>query len=122
MAGLVILNNKKTDDIQVFISDFCNILKSENIVVTESFRKKLADNLIQHNDNTIIRKNDFFSGRENQVLNLSMEGLPIKIIANKLSISNRTVEKHRAKLMEKTNSKNMIEVIIFALRNNLVDY
>jgi DNA-binding NarL/FixJ family response regulator len=31
------------------------------------------------------------------------------------------VEKHRANLMEKTNSKNIIEVIIYALRNNLIE-
>jgi DNA-binding NarL/FixJ family response regulator len=50
-----------------------------------------------------------------------MEGLPMKQIADKLSISDRTVEKHRANLMVKTNSKNMIEVIVFALRNNLIE-
>jgi DNA-binding NarL/FixJ family response regulator len=49
-----------------------------------------------------------------------MEGLPIKVIADKLQISDRTVEKHRSKLMEKTKSSNMIEVIIYALKNNLV--
>ena len=67
------------------------------------------------------QKNKFFSKRENQVLCLSMEGLPTKIIADKLSISDRTVEKHRSRLMEKTNSNNMIEVIIFSLRNNLME-
>lgn len=62
-----------------------------------------------------------FSKREVEVLNLSMEGLPMKLIADKLSISERTVEKHRANLMAKTNSKNIIEVIVFALKHNLVE-
>lgn len=62
-----------------------------------------------------------FSKREQEVLKLSCKGLPIKIIADELSISDRTVEKHRASLMEKTGSKNIVEVIIFALKNDLIE-
>lgn len=65
-------------------------------------------------------RDGFFSKRETEVLRLTMEGLPMKMIADKLSISDRTVEKHRANLMEKANSKNIIEVIVFALRHNLI--
>jgi DNA-binding NarL/FixJ family response regulator len=50
-----------------------------------------------------------------------MEGLPIKIIAYKLAIADRTVEKHRTRLMEKAGANNMIEVIVFALKNNLIE-
>ena len=62
-----------------------------------------------------------FSKREKEVLNLSCQGLPIKLIAEKLFISDRTVEKHRASLMEKTGAKNIVEVIIYALKNDLVE-
>jgi len=62
-----------------------------------------------------------FSKREQEVLKLCAQGLPIKIIADELSISDRTVEKHRASLMEKTGSKNIVEVIIFALKNDLIE-
>ncbi len=50
-----------------------------------------------------------------------LHSIPIKIIAERLSISDRTVEKHRSSMMVKTNSNNMIEVIIYALRNNLIE-
>ncbi len=62
-----------------------------------------------------------FSKREQEVLRLSCQGLPIKIIADELCISDRTVEKHRASLMEKTGSKNIVEVIIYALKNDLIE-
>jgi PAS domain S-box-containing protein len=62
-----------------------------------------------------------FSKREQEVLSLSCQGLPIKLIAEKLFISDRTVEKHRASLMEKTGAKNIVEVIIYALKNDLVE-
>jgi hypothetical protein len=36
-------------------------------------------------------------------------------------ISDRTVEKFRTKLMSKSGANNMIEVIVFALKNNLIE-
>lgn len=61
------------------------------------------------------------SKRECEVLKLCCQGLPTKIIADELSISDRTVEKHRANLMEKTGSKNIAEVIAFALKHELIE-
>lgn len=50
--------------------------------------------------------------REQQVLKLSATGLPIKIIAHELNLSTRTIEKHRAHIMEKVGARNMIEAIV----------
>jgi DNA-binding CsgD family transcriptional regulator len=41
-------------------------------------------------------------------------------IGDKLCISSRTVEKHRKRIMEKTDSKNFIGVVLFALKNNSI--
>lgn len=49
--------------------------------------------------------------REKEIYRLSSNGLPLKIIAEKLDISKRTVERHRANIMQKTNSNNIIEAI-----------
>ncbi len=107
-------NNEETT------TEVIKMLKKENITISNSLGKKITEVFSYQND-TIGQQNiDLFSKRENQVLNLSMEGLPMKLIANRLSISDRTVEKHRAKLMEKTGSNNIVEVIVYALRNNLV--
>ena len=121
LIGLIILDNSKCRGNEVVISDIVNVLKKEKIRVTESLGEKLINIFKQRRVKMDQEKNDFFTKRENQVLCLSMEGLPVKIIAHQLLISERTVENHRAKLMEKTNSKNIIEVIAFALRNNLID-
>lgn len=51
--------------------------------------------------------------REKQVLELSAQGLSIKQIADQLGVSARTVEKHRANIMEKTDSSNIIEAIYY---------
>ena len=50
--------------------------------------------------------------RETQIFELSAKGLPIKLIADQLNLSERTVEKHRANIMAKANAKNMIEAIL----------
>ncbi|HZL08713.1 MAG TPA: response regulator [Prolixibacteraceae bacterium] len=122
MIGFLAMNsNLKGPESDVFISDILSILKKENVSVTDSLGEKLIDVFKRQNLSIRKQNTDFFSERENQVLSLSMEGLSIKMIADKLSISDRTVEKHRSSLMGKTNSNNMIEVIVFSLRNNLLE-
>jgi len=54
------------------------------------------------------------SRREDQVLEYSASGLPIKLIAEQLELSVRTVEKHRANIMRKTKTNNIIEAIYVA--------
>lgn len=98
-----------------------NLLKRENIKISEGLGEEITNIFKQKNQNHTILNNSFFTKRENQVLYLAMEGLPIKLIADRLAISDRTVEKYRTSLMEKTGSNNMIEVIIFALKNSLVE-
>jgi PAS domain S-box-containing protein len=75
----------------------------------ESLREKSAEDTIS------------FSERELEVLELVCKGLSTKEIADKLFISSRTVEKHRANLMVKTDAKNIIEVIIYAVKHKLID-
>jgi two-component system alkaline phosphatase synthesis response regulator PhoP len=55
--------------------------------------------------------------REWEVLQLSATGIPIKQIAEKLSISERTVEKHRSNIIQKTNSENIMEVVFMYGKN-----
>lgn len=106
-----------------------HILEEEDIRVTETLSERLQEEFnsrkVSGSDqtgfvDTLIPEIEL-SKRELEVLKLSCKGLPIKCIAEKLCISDRTVESHRASLMEKTESKNIVEVIIYALKNNLVE-
>ena len=60
------------------------------------------------------------SRREKEVLDLISHGLSNQEISNVLNISQRTVERHRTHLLEKTGSKNSIRLVLFALKNNLI--
>lgn len=53
--------------------------------------------------------------RERQVLNLIVAGRANKVIAHELSISPRTVENHRARVMEKLRVKSVAELVRLAL-------
>ncbi|QIA07241.1 response regulator transcription factor [Draconibacterium halophilum] len=57
--------------------------------------------------------------RENQVLKLICEELTATEIGENLSLSARTIEGHKYNLLEKTNTKNIAGLVIFAIKNNL---
>jgi DNA-binding NarL/FixJ family response regulator len=61
------------------------------------------------------------SKREKEILIKICEGLSNQEIAEALFISKRTVDKHRANLLGKTNSKNTASLILFAIRNKLIE-
>jgi DNA-binding NarL/FixJ family response regulator len=60
------------------------------------------------------------TGREKDVLDLICKGLSNQQIAEKLIISQRTVERHRANLLAKTDSKNSVSLVVYAIRNRLI--
>lgn len=60
------------------------------------------------------------SDREFQVLLFLILGKSIKAIADELSISNKTVSTHKARLMQKLNFRNNAELIRYGITHNLV--
>jgi len=50
------------------------------------------------------------TGREREIMKLVADGLPNKEIARTLGISHRTVEVHRARVMQKTGVTNLVEL------------
>mgnify|MGYP003417307674 FL=1 len=64
---------------------------------------------------------DQLSNREVEILVEVCRGLSNQEIADKLFISKRTVDKHRAHIMEKTGCKNTANLVVYAIKNHLVD-
>lgn len=62
----------------------------------------------------------FISNRELEILKLCLKGLSSKLIAEKLFLSIHTVKNHKRNMMERTSSKNISELINFALKNRLL--
>lgn len=80
--------------------------------ITSAFEKK------SKSDDRIIS----LTKRETEILELICKGLTNQEIGEKLFISSRTVETHRANLIEKTGSANAIELVVFALRNGIITF
>jgi two-component system response regulator NreC len=60
------------------------------------------------------------TSRERQVLHLAAEGHNNSEIAERLSISSRTVETHRANIMRKLNLRTQTDLIRFALKRGIL--
>lgn len=58
--------------------------------------------------------------REREVLELISKGHSNLEISGILNISQRTVERHRTMLLEKTGSRNSVSLVVFAVRNGLI--
>lgn len=59
--------------------------------------------------------------REKEVLELIARGYSSKRIADMLFISPKTVRNHRANIMEKLNIHNVVSLVTYAAKRNLVD-
>lgn len=71
----------------------------------------------QKNENQL----DSLSPREKEILQLIAEEHTSIEIANLLNISEKTVEKHRAHIMEKLQVRNVAGLVRFAIKHNLID-
>jgi len=62
------------------------------------------------------------TSRETEILQLICSGLSNQEIGEKLFISKRTVDNYRAGLLEKTQSKNTAQLVMFAIKKRLVKF
>lgn len=64
---------------------------------------------------------DPLSEREKEILVAICRGLSNQEIADELFISKRTVDKHRANILEKTGCKNTAALVVHAIRTGIVE-
>ncbi len=83
--------------------------------------RKIINNLSRKNTN-LIAENVILTIRELEVLQEICLGLNNEAISEKLFISPKTVKSHRSNLLGKTACKNTPELILFALKNKIVDF
>jgi len=80
------------------------------------FRNKyLGESKDKEDNSKVITK------RELEILQLVAQGYSNQEIADRLFISIRTVTSHRANLNMKTGSKNTVKLLIYAIRNKLIE-
>jgi two-component system, NarL family, response regulator NreC len=63
---------------------------------------------------------DLLTDREKEVLQLLAEGKSNKEVAALLNLSPYTIESHRTSLMQKLNLHNTAEIVLYAVRKNII--
>lgn len=82
------------------------------------FSQELLINLLKNKKGkTTINLTD----REKDILKLLCSGLSTQEISEKLKLSVRTIDKYRSDLLIKTGVSNSISLVLFAIKNGLVD-
>jgi DNA-binding NarL/FixJ family response regulator len=116
------------EDIHAYLLKNCSeeiLYKTISEVLTKGFY--FNDYMLQLIHKSFISKKNgnqnqlYFSKRELEVIEALCQGNTTTEIANKLFISPRTVETHKQKLMEKTESRSSVELALFAINNGLID-
>jgi two-component system, LuxR family, response regulator FixJ len=89
--------------------------------IEEAIKKDIVqrEQLIDHRE--IQNRLDNLTVREQEVLSLIIRGHSNKDAARKLNISARTVEVHRAHIMEKMKAENLVELMMMARQCNLIE-
>jgi two-component system response regulator DctR len=93
--------------------DFCEKPFSDNALVdrVEQALHQSAQVLAQRQaQRAVQRRLDSLTDRERDVLQLVVEGLPNKLVADQLNISVRTVEVHRSRVFDKMGVKSAVEL------------
>lgn len=88
-----------------------------------SATKSLIQEFIRRvHDGEDVDQYDILSEREKEILSLVSKGYSNKEIAEHLMISVKTVESHKAKVMEKLHLRTRPELVRYAVRKGLLDF
>jgi DNA-binding NarL/FixJ family response regulator len=114
-----LLKNAPKDEIITAVTSVYN----KQTYYCQSTTAKLAQMIAQSNYNPNKKSiKPVFSEKELTVINLICQEFSNKEIAEKLSLSKRTVEGYREKILEKINAKNTVGIVVYALKHNLFHY
>jgi DNA-binding NarL/FixJ family response regulator len=90
--------------------------------VSPYFSDQLLDDLVQagKGEGKLPLENEVLTVRERQIVKLIAEGRSSKEIGDLLFISPRTVENHRAKIMDKLHVNKVVDLVKYAVRKGYV--
>lgn len=87
--------------------------------VTTALAKSIEMLQAQHRQTTFLERASLLSPREQEIMNMYINGKCGKAIASDLDISPKTVNVHRGHILEKMQVKSMIELAHLAMQNKL---
>ena len=94
-------------------------MRGEPFIYPDAVRTLIRDYLERARDGEV--PGDPLTPRESEIVKLIAEGYSNKRIAEELVISEKTVERHRANLLEKLGMHDRVELTRYAIRRGLVE-
>ena len=93
------------------------VARGETYVSSDIARKTVLEHARESQDERSLEK---LTPRQREILTLMAEGNSTREIARRLKISVKTVESHRAQLMERLNIHEVAGLVLFAIRLGLI--
>jgi two-component system, NarL family, response regulator LiaR len=116
ICGFILKNSDKT-----VIEKAIQLVSTGNHYFSSEIMTVLARSIYKSSREKSTREEIDISERELELLNNLSQGLSNKEIADKMFISPRTVEGYKSKLMQKTGLNNSLNLILWAIKNNIVN-
>jgi len=137
ISALTMLNNKesytemikagamgfvlKTSGKQILEKAIKTLIEGDSYFSNEQLRQAILNSNEENQINEIAVFNNIeFTKKEIEILHYMCKGFSTEEIAKKLSRSVKTIESHRSNLLGKTNTKNAVNLVLFAIKNKLV--
>lgn len=115
-ASYLIKNSTPTEMIETI-----NEVSEKGFYYNDNVLQVIHDGILASNTKTKSTfDEDYLTNREKEVLQLICMQLSTIDIAEKLFISNRTVDGHRNNLLLKTESKNVAGLVVYAIQNKII--
>lgn len=110
----------KNSGIEKVIEAICKVAAGENYF-SEELLMNILNNMRDVGKSEPEAPDNEISEREMEILYHVCLGLSNQEIADKLFISKRTVDKHRANLLSKTGCRNTAALVMYAIKNKMID-
>ena len=96
-------------------------IRHGKVYISQHLSEVLKDDWLKMQRGKYKRSHEHLTNREREVLKLVAEGRSSKEIGSLLCISTRTVESHRANIMEKLNLKKTTELVRYAIKKGFIE-
>jgi DNA-binding NarL/FixJ family response regulator len=116
ISGFILKNSDKT-----VIEKAIQQVSAGNHYFSSEIMTVLAKSIYRSSREKSTKVEVDISDRELELLNNLSQGLSNREIADKMFISPRTVEGYKSKLMQKTGLNNSLNLILWAIKNNIVN-
>jgi DNA-binding NarL/FixJ family response regulator len=97
------------------------LVYTNKIYLSQDITGIVVEGFVHNNRDGVESGENAISSREREILQLLAEGKSNKDISDLLNLSIKTVETHRANIMRKLNFKNITDLVLYAVRNHIIE-